>query len=820
MDSFWNAFDEYVRSYLPQWRYDPASGEAESALLLAAAELIEDSRSRLALLPQKQELAFLRGWALEPLDADPAHAYAALTAPEGRFVPEGTELYLSGDGGRLWRTAEDAQAEPAQLEEQFLTGGGRLIPLPSPAPGRPVRLFDLRPDSLPGPEVQFSHPDALSSPHGCQVELILPQASRQLLELFAHGDSVRWSLAGPSGGAVPLPSPALTEHGLRFQLPAAPDGLALRVSLPPADLPADPIGPVSLRAQRRELPPDLVWDGDGVHTGAHWLPFGEVPQPWRACCLSCPGALALRGARLTVRFTLSMREQEDLLPGMEEAPEYRPIMRRLPAPPPPIREVWADQVLWEYWNGLSWLPIPGTEKYAGVFAAREKGVTQVEAQFRWPEDAAPCQMGGQTHLWLRWRIGRAENSGWLPRRCHAPEVDSLRFSALLEGAPVSVSVRNQAEKEFHPLDGPRSPLFHPAAPGGSRWWLGFDRPPSGRLLRLYLSLQNRVPGGALTAWEAVESGRERPLTLEDGTDGLSHSGVITIREAQGRLSTRFGLRRWWLCLRDGSGRLARGRHFPCLLELACGAVRLRVENGGPCRSGEPLSPLRGGTLRGVTLTQGFGGSEAEDQAALLRRARALRHYQGRCVSAADVDQLLRAQLRDVLRTRCVREGDTLSVAVLMRDIACHEAAFAMRKEEICRLLERTSALPALGLRVAAREPVFYPVSATVWLHPAEGTSADAVGRAAREALERFLNPAKGHFQGRGWQIGCLPTEMEVRNYLQANLPGAAIVKLLLTAAAPDGRELDCAQVKDPFSVPLSGSHTVHLLQKEGALWNP
>ena len=45
MDSFWSAYQEYIRSYLPQWRYDLESGEGESAVLLAAAEMIEESRS-------------------------------------------------------------------------------------------------------------------------------------------------------------------------------------------------------------------------------------------------------------------------------------------------------------------------------------------------------------------------------------------------------------------------------------------------------------------------------------------------------------------------------------------------------------------------------------------------------------------------------------------------------------------------------------------------------------------------------------------------------------------------------------------------------
>lgn len=813
MDLFWDTFQAYLRSYLPQWRYDPSGGEPESAVLRAAVELIEDSRSRLAGLPQKHELEFLRGWALEPLGADPVCVYASLTAPEGVPVREGTEFYMSGDGARLWRTSEDARAEPARLTEQFLTSKGRIIPLPAPAPDRPVRLFDVHGEGAPGPELQFSHPDAFSSQNGCHAALVLPHASPQLLELLRDSEAAGWLLVCASGNAVPLASPELSGTVLMFSLPAAPDGRALRVRLPAAHQSIGSVGAVTVRTERRKLPPALVWDGGAPLGGARWLPFGPVPEPWRVCCLSCPDVLSLRGAWLTISFALSFHICEEPLPGMEEPPEYRPIMRRLPPPPPPVHEVRADQVLWEYWNGRIWLPIPGTEDFTGSFAAAERGAFQVKARFRWPEDAVPCELGGQGGLWLRWRIGRTGNSGWLPRRCYAPEISSVRFSALLEDSPVSVSLRAWPDDRFFPLSDLRAPLLQTSAPEGDCWWLGFDRSPSGSPLRLYLSLQNRVPGGTFTAWEMEKSGA-RPLLLEDGTDGLSHSGTITVSGVQGAMDTRFGLYRWWLCLRDDSGLLSQGRQFPRLEELSCGAVRLQSASGERCRKGEPLSPLRGGPVRAASLTEGFGGAPPEDRAALLRRAQNLRHHQGRCVSALDVDQLICGRLRDVLRTRCLRKENTLHVAVLMRDARRHEASFAVRGEEIRRLLERSSVLPTLGLEIEVREPVFYPVSALIWMRPMTDIPEETVRRRVREALDRFLDPAAGHFQGDGWPIGRLPSGMEVSNYLQERLPGSVIVKSLLTAAAPDGRELDCAQVTDPFSLPEPGAYTFHMLRGE------
>ncbi|MCI8857291.1 MAG: hypothetical protein HFH26_12225 [Clostridiaceae bacterium] len=512
-----------------------------------------------------------------------------------------------------------------------------------------------------------------------------------------------------------------------------------------------------------------------------------------------------------MRFAVSFSVREDALPGAEE-PEYRPIMRRLPPPPPVPHDIFAEVTAWEYWNGTAWLPLSDADTVAGCFAPQDTETVQIETRFRWPLDAAPCEVQGQTGNWLRWRVREASGMGWLPRRVRIPEVSGISFSAVLRDAPVSVTHRNSLEEAFTPAE--TVPLLPGMGGDTEEWWLAFEPPPADPL-RLCLTFARGGCGGTLSAWEAVQSG-QRPLRLEDGTDGLRRDGLMRISGLSGIRSERFGKMAWWLCLRDDSGMLRKARQQPLLTGVSCGAVRLRADRDDSCTAGEPLLPLRGGMLRGTCLTDGFGGSPPETDAGLVRRLRRERSHLGRAVTAHDLEWIACGEMHDVVHLRCIREGDTLLAGILLRDTACHAAAFALRAEALAELLKQTSPAEALGLDIRVREPSFYPLDISLWVQ-SESVSYQTVCSVLTGALSRFLHPVTGNFHGRGWRMGSLPTQNQLVSCVQAALPGVRAARMLVTARTSDGREIEAVHIHDPFALPLNGIHHIHALEKGGGL---
>lgn len=810
------AFAERLASYLPEWQYD-LEGQPQAALLFAAQQLLEDTRERMSRLPQKHEAEFLSALGMEESPAVPMAAYAAFSAPRGASLPAGSVFYLGGKGTRLWKTLSSTQAESMKLETQRLESStrSREVILPLPSQEAPVHLFDFRSAPPQCPAVRFSHPYAFSSQGGSSIRLTLEEGEKELLAFLSDPNAVLWTLETPEK-TLRLEPPRWEEQSLLLELPPAEGNVALCATLLPEVVPPTLPGTrVTVDCLRQERDYTCAICEEDVSAQGTFLPFGRDLGLWRCCYLACPDVLAMPGARITLQGSVDFLLLEEKLPGDQEPPEYRPIMRHLPAPPAPVQEVTLPWVAWEYWNGAFWLPLSEIQHMGSCFED-QGSIRPLNVSFLWPEDAVPCQVEGQSNYWLRWRITQSGGNGFLPRRLHLPQVEKLSFGAALVGAPVLISLYDGRDNTFLPwTEGSGTPFFPLPASLPDQWWMAFDRPPSGDTLSLFLNFSGKVEGSILSAWESTPAGL-RPLALEDETEGLSHSGMVRLGGIAGQPTCRFGRQGWWLCLRD-EGHLAQAKVFPALTGIYPGSVCLEAAGDDNAETGEIALPLHGGPVTGTILTHGFGGVPPERDGELLLRARQRQHHRERGISALDLEQLLRDHFRDVVRTRSKRTGSEIQVAVLLRDLHQHSLAFGRRRTAILQLLSESTALPTLGFSFTVRQPNFYQVSVTLWLRPVPGADSQTRQEAVRRAVEQFLHPVTGKFRGDGWWFGEMPHQQELRNYLRDRLPEVQPIKILLSARTPKGLTMDCSKVQDPFGLPVPERILVHTLEKEAIL---
>ena len=809
-------YRKLIESYLPGWQYDPDSGQPEAALLYAAWHLLEDTRHRMDCLPQKHKREFLNAWELTPQASQPMQTIAVLHAPEGERIRAGSELYLSGNGTRLWKTLGSTSAESMTLIKQVLesTELGKLKEISLPTKEIPSRLFDYRSPGDQHNRARFAHPDAFRTEDGERADLVFPECEGALLELLADRNRVHWFLERKDGTEAPLQQPELSGRKLIFTIPGEKNASALTAAFEPGSpVPTGTVGSVSVEVMRPMQACTEVLTDEEIVQSAAFEPFGPSPDLWRCGYLTAAVVLSLRGAEVQVDFLLSLDRREEKLPVPEQKPKYHAIMFHMPPPPPPAREVRADHVVWEYWNGTTWTPIPGTAGQSGLFAAGEE-LHRVSVRFQWPKDAAPCEVQGMNKLWIRWRITRGEGMGYLPRTVYVPRVHGVQMQSILNTEPVELAVKSGLNPNYVSLEqGRAARLFPYPVSTEDGWWLCFDRAPQAQDLNLYLEFAVRSIESEFSVWESTASGLKQ-CTVTDKTGGLSHSGMVSLEFLQGQLTEHFGCRGWWICVRNRENHLRRSGTYSRLTGLFCGSAMLEAEQEDICEVGETVKPLRGGAVSGKTLTQSFGGVSEETDSELLLRAERARHHLGRGVSALDVQQILQSEFRDVIRTRCRQNGTKMEIAVLMRDVHQHSAAFAQRQEQIHKLLEQKSVLPTTGLKICIREPNFYPVQASVWLQARPDSDIQTERELVEQALEHFLDPVTGKFRGDGWQIGDLPTEQELSNDLMMQLPQIHVLKVLLSVITPDGQEAECGQIRDPFALPVAGKTIVREVEGE------
>lgn len=223
----------------------------------------------------------------------------------------------------------------------------------------------------------------------------------------------------------------------------------------------------------------------------------------------------------------------------------------------------------------------------------------------------------------------------------------------------------------------------------------------------------------------------------------------------------------------------------------------------------------------------YGGCGPESwEQAQKRSAFAARHLD-RAVTSGDFEALVESAGGYVDRAKCFagynKDGKAMAgavtVVVLRKDYREGRRFFYQLEQTIYEYLrDRTGSYLAQGGRLFITQPWFVPMDVTaelavdgpIWVSQAE--------EEGKKAIEAYLDPVEGGYDGSGWKMGQLPDHSRLRHVLLRVPHVKAVNRIGITAKVErDGvtEDVDLRQaLKFPWSLPLSGSHRITAIADE------
>lgn len=312
---------------------------------------------------------------------------------------------------------------------------------------------------------------------------------------------------------------------------------------------------IQVFSRENEICPDRVMAGDRQLEVPSFYPFGKPFTSCTECYIFCGDALYHPGGEITLTYDLEIEHTQEMLPPEPENIDFKWVMRKpVPKPEPEFYEARPIQICWEYWNGSAYCPLAAFQDES--FWKPQK---QMSFTFRCPEDIAPRDFGMISGYCLRLSCGICDALYKMPRNIYTPRIENLRFAYRMQGEPPfraeseNFGDRKLLQGEIQPFSGP--PCQEKAL------FLGMDALPEKSTLRFLFHMDGFSPPGQ--PLKASIEGSEGLRLLEDGTRGLTCSGMVTLQVPEHRNKTRlFGLERFWLRL-EPSGKQV----FPPILGI-------------------------------------------------------------------------------------------------------------------------------------------------------------------------------------------------------------------------------------------------------------
>ena len=216
-----------------------------------------------------------------------------------------------------------------------------------------------------------------------------------------------------------------------------------------------------------------------------------------------------------------------------------------------------------------------------------------------------------------------------------------------------------------------------------------------------------------------------------------------------------------------------------------------------------------------------GGCDQETfEQAVARGGAALRHGD-RAVTARDFEALALEATRNIVRAKCFSNRDDqglprpgwVTLVVLLRDYqAGGELLPTVRGQITDYILRRCGGNLAALEHFHVVGPQFLELCVKVELTVGDFNQVFRVREEVSRRLDAFLDPLTGNFDGKGWAVGRIPNDTQLRNCL-SGVRGVKFLRQVSSAVFREtgfGRtEIHLADLKDKvYALPKSGTHTI------------
>lgn len=600
-----NKIKELAASYTPEWQFDSEDADIGSCIALLYADEMQELIRRYNMIPERNCVELVNLLNISLRAAYPAHGIVLMDVVDntvsGLKLPKGVKLLADNEGERelTFETANTVYLTNAKLKSVFMTCGltGNVYPVIGDFPPQQyveaTALLAAKQEDEEAEEEMLFIPEeeaATPAPEFTLFDFDKPDYGLHGMLMFhshlfdVQDNDILMELEGGSAIIDKILSGAysfryLTQDGFEaitaitreseerivFQkskecAKVLQNGSAYSVLLiePTESVMKNVmLSGIGFSSQGKPQPLESVWDGNSDLIPDEFCPFGEVMSSYAELYMGHEEYFTKPGAMITLDFYLDFGSKLVSVPRYEEESQLKVIKRKprkdiFGAP----AEVYADEIIMEYYNGIGWKRLETLAPISQLFANHKPGRCRVE--FQCPDDWESVEAGSSEAHWLRIRLLRADNCYYQPSLHYFPIIRKLEVAYSYQqhlDAPQKLLCfqgRRKKDMTLALAQEPQIAVFYRNPYNTTSLYLGLDRKIEDGPVSIMIDVEEKEGycGRNIKYYYSTRDGFAR-LKLIDNTNGLEHTGTLVFIPPTDMAKTSLeGQEGYWLRITD------------------------------------------------------------------------------------------------------------------------------------------------------------------------------------------------------------------------------------------------------------------------------